>query len=331
MKVDDVIKELNENLDNNKTVLSASVYSPEIQINKYVKTITKVNGKFPQFHKIMTHVVQGFGEAKWTEMGEAEFKHKMLENFRQKVNYSFVPDEVLNTWLAILFTEGKTALEHPISKHILDELAAKIIDDLDLLSQTGEYDESKLNMFGYSLDGIATQVKKAVEHTKFPAFKIPLNAIDATNIIDEIKSFEKQLPKKTRKKVKRLFVSTNMAMEYADQYEQTYGTKVTYSDSDTMKSPLSKLEIVGLDDIPDDCIFAFVDGNLARLIDLLEKPKITDIQKLDYLVKIFLEFWLGYDFLMNHLAYVAVFDASKRGMGNAELNALYYPAEKLTV
>lgn len=331
MKVDDVIKEINEYVGKNTSVLSAAVYSDNIQLNAYAKTITKVKGKFPKFHKILTHVVQGFGKAEWTELGEAEFKHKMLENFRQKINFSFIPDEILNTWLAELYVENKKAEDHPISKHIIDELLEKVVDDLDLLSQTAEYDDNKLNTFGYSLDGISAQVKKAVAHTKYPAFKIPLNALSATNIIDEVKSFEKGLPKKTRRKVKYLFMSDTMALEYADQYEQTYGTKVTYVDGDKMKTPLSKLQIVGLENIPDDCMFAFVDGNLGRLIDLFDKPEITDVQKLNYEVKIFMEFWLGYDFLMNHLAYVAVFDGSKRGLGNEKLNELYYPGEKLTV
>lgn len=331
MTIEDVKKELNEYISNNDKVISAGVYSGEIQINKYAKTITAVKGKYPNFFKVLSHVVQGFGEAKWTELGKAEFKHKMLQNFRQKVNFPIIPDEILNTWLANLFTEGKTPQEHPISKEIIEDLIEKIIDDLDILSQTGKYDDSKLQEFGYSLDGVQTQVKKAITEPKYPAFKIPLQALSATNIVDQVKSFEKQLPKNTKKKIKYLFMSDQMKMEYADQYEQQYGTKVTFTDSDTIKTPLSKIEIVGLNNIDDDVMFAFVDGNLARLIDIFDKPEITSIQILDYILKLFLDFHLGYDFLMNHLLYVAVFDDSKRGLGNKELNELFYPGEKLVV
>jgi hypothetical protein len=68
---------------------------------------------------------------------------------------------------------------------------------------------------------------------------------------------------------------------------------------------------------------------MIRLIDVFDKPAITDIQILDYIVKIFMEFWLGYDFAINELVYVAVFDGSARGLGNAAKNALYYDSENL--
>ncbi len=331
MTIEDVKKELNEYISNNTAVVSAGVYAGEIQINQYAKTITAVQGKYPNFFKILSHVVQGFGEAKWTELGEAEFKHKMLQNFRQKINFPIIPDEVLNTWLANLYVEGKKADEHPISKEIIDDLLAKIVDDLDILSQTGSYDDTKLKEFGYSLNGVQTQVRKAITDTKHPAFKIPLQALSATNIVDQVKSFEKQLPKKTKKKIKYLFMSEQMRMEYADQYKQEYGTTVTFTEANTMKTPLSNIEIVGLDNVEDDVMFAFVDGNLARLIDVFDKPQITSLQIQDYVLKIFMDFHLGYDFLMNHLVYVAVFDDSKRGLGNEELNKLFYPGENLVV
>lgn len=329
MKIEDVKKELSEYIKCNTNIVSAGVYSKEITLNPHCKTITAVKGKFPSFHKILGHIVQGF-KAEWKVLGEVEFKHKLLQNFRQKVNHSFVPDDILPTWLAELFVEGKTKEAHPISKHIMEEVVEKVIDDLEDLSQSGVYDENKATgQFGFSLDGIATQVKKAVDDRVHPAFKIPLNAIVPSNILDEVKSFEKQMPKKTRKKVKKIFMSSSMALEYADQYEQYYGIKPTYMANDTFKTPLIKLEIVGLDSIPDDCFFAPVEGVMARLIDVFDKPQITDIQIKDYEVKIFMDWFLGYDFLINELVYVAVFDGSDRGLGDAKLNKLYYDSEKL--
>jgi len=331
INVQDVAKEVNEYVKGNTEVVSAGVYSPEITLNKHCKTITAVKGKFPSFHKILGHVVQGF-KAEWQALGEAEFKHKMLQNYRMKVNFQVVPDEILHTWLAELYTEGKSKEDHPISKHIMDELMEKVVDDLEDLSQTGVYNASEAvdGTFGGSLDGIENQVTKALADTVHPAFKIPLNAITPANIIDEVKSFEKQLPKKTRKKVKKIFMSHTQMLEYADQYEQTYGTKVTYVDDDTIKSPLTKKLIVGLD-VSDSIMFAPVDGIMARLIDVFDKPQVNDVQVQDYVLKIFMDWFLGYDFLINELLYVAVFDGSKRGFDNAVLNDLYYSSENLQV
>lgn len=331
ISVQDVAKETGEYVSANKDIIGAAVYSLDIAINKYCKTITAVKGKYPQFHSIMSRVVQGF-KAEWQALGEVQFKHKMLQNFHQKVNYPVVPSEVLNSWLAELYTEGKKPDEHPISQYIMEHLMAKVIDDIDDLSQTAEFDALNFDgEYGNSIDGIPAQVEKALANVTHPAFKIPLTAITPSNILDEVKKFEKGLPKKTRKKVKRMFMSTNLLMTYSDQYEQEYGTKVTYKDDDTIKTPLSKIEIVGLDNIPDTLIFATVEDNMVRLIDVFDKPAVTDIQVQDYTMKIFMEFHLGYDFLINQLLYVAVFDGSDRGLGIEAQNALYYDSENLVV
>lgn len=331
ISVQDVQKELNEYVKNNTEVIASGVYAAEVTLNKYCKTISAVKGKFPQYHSILTRVVQGF-KAEWQELGEAQFKHKMLKAFHHKVNYPVIPSEILNSWLGDLYATGKTAAEHPISKYIMDELLLKTTDDLEDLSQTGVRDDANADgEFGKSLDGIATQVEKALANTTHPAFKIPLNAITEANILDEVKSYEKQLPKKIRRKVKYLFMSDSLAMTFADQYEKEYGTNVNYTADGNMKTPLTKMEIVGLPNIPDDIIFSTIDGNMVRLIDGFDKPAVTETQVQDYKLKVFMEFFLGYDFLINQLVYVAVFDDSERGLGNAGQNALYYDSEDLAV
>jgi hypothetical protein len=327
--IEDVKKELGQYVSNNKEIVSAGVYSTEITLNKYCKTITAVKGGYPAFHKIMGHVVQGF-KAEWQKLGEASFKHKILQNFRQKVNFEIVPDDVLHTWLAELYIEGKTPEEHPISKHIIDDLMGKVIDDIEDLSQSGEYDAlNSSGTYGNSIDGIEQQRQNALADIKHPAFRIPLNAITPANILDEFKSFEKQLPKKMRKKVKYLFVSDSIALEYADQYELLYGKNVNYTEDGTIKTPRLKFEIVGLPNVPDDFFVATVVDNLARLIDIFDKPGVTSIQIQDYVLKIFMDWHLGYDFIINELTYIGVFDGSDRGLQNADFNELYYSSENL--
>ncbi len=331
MTIEDVQKELNEYISNNKEIVPAGVYSQEITLNKYCKTITSVKGKYPSFHKILGHVVQGF-KPQWQKLGEAEFKHKMLQNFRQKVNFEIIPDEVLNTWLAELYIEGKKAEEHPISKHIMDDLMGKVVDDLEDLSQDAVYNSATAaGSYGSSMNGIEQQRLAALASTEHPAFRIPLNAITDANILAEFKKFEKGIPSKMRKKIKRIFVSDNIALRYADAYELTYGTNVTYTDDNAFKTPRFKFEIVGLPGVPDTFFLATVEGNIGRLIDVFDKPAVTDIQKQDYVLKIFMDWHLGYDFLINEIVYIAVFDGSDRGLGNEDLNALYYDSENLVV
>lgn len=328
MQIEDVKKELNEYVGKNPDIVAQAFYKGEVALNPHCKTITAVKGKFPSYYSIIGHVLQAFSP-EWNSLGEASFKHKMMQNFHLKVNFELIPAEILNTWLADLYTEGKSAEQHPISKHIMEDLLGRVVDDIDVLSQTG--DTTSSDVFLKSMNGISKNIAIGLADPKHPIYKIPLTAITTVNILDQIKKFEKSLPKNTRKKVKKIYMSTNLSMEFQDQYEQTYGTKVTYTDGDAFRTPLTKLDIVPLDNIAVNILFATVEGNLGRMIDVFDKPQVTDIQKQDYKLKIFMEGHLGYDFLVNELAYVAVFDGSPKGLNNANLNKLLYPGENLTV
>jgi len=331
IKVQDVAKELNEWVANNKEVISAGVYADTVTINPYCRTITAVKGKFPQFNAIISRVVQGF-KAQWQVLGETQFKSKKLENFHQKVNFPIIPSEILNTWLADLYNEKKTAAEMPISKWIIEDLLKKVVDDIEDLSQTGVYNSATAaGAYGASLNGIPQIITNGLANATHPMFKIPLDVVTSSNILDQVRVYEKGIPKKTRKKVKRVFVSDSFLLTYIEAYEAEYGRNVNYLQNDTIKTPLLKLEMVALPFIPDDLIFSTVDDNLVRLIDLFDMPEVTDVQTLDYTIKIFMEFWLGYEFLINELVYVAVYNDAPRGLGNAALNALYYDSEDLVI
>jgi hypothetical protein len=80
----------------------------------------------------------------------------------------------------------------------------------------------------------------------------------------------------------------------------------------------------------DAVIESTLEGNLVRMIDVIENPgTITDVQKLDYKIKVFGEFTLGYDYAVNELVILNSPTILERGLRNAELNSLYYPEETI--
>ena len=319
-------------VNKNTSVLKAAVYSDEVELDKHCKLITKVNGEYPQMHAILDRVVQGF-DPTWQALGKAEFVAKVLKNYRQKVNFEIIPNDVYGSWISHLYVEGLKPKDMPITKFIMEGLMEKVVDDVDDLSQIGVRDDANASgEFGKSIDGIGTVVTKAIADATYPAFKIPLNTISAVNVLDEINKFEKGLPRKTRKKVKKIYVSENVLEMYQEAMLEKYGTTITFKDDKMSKTVLKKKDLVSLSFLPDNIIFATTDSNMVKLIDVVDNPpKVTDVQVLDYKVKIFMEFSLGYDFVMNHLLYVAVFDGSLKGFDNATLNNRYYPMENLPV
>lgn len=298
-------------------------------LDKYCKKVTKVKGSFHALHTIMTHVVQGF-KAEWKHLGSLSIENAELINFHQKVNFGFIPAEVLGSFVADWYEEDKKPTDKEIAKRIVDWLFTQVQDDVDNLSINGIYDkDSAHGAFGYSLNGLDQISKSLLTNTKNPGFKIPLNALTNDNIIDELLRFERGLPSGLKKKIKKIHMSDNNLERYSVAYFDRYGHYPTFKDTDKVKSPLKKRELVGHDGLSDDIVVATVEGNLLNLIDVVDNPpKITDVQIQDYMVKIFMEFWKGYAWLINQAVCIADFSGDVRGLGDVEQMKKYYPREQ---
>ncbi|MGB0867957.1 MAG: hypothetical protein ACPGSD_00045 [Flavobacteriales bacterium] len=303
-------------------------------LSKYARVIGKVKGKFPQFHSLVSRVVQGFGAAKWTPMGQAQFQAKILRNYRQKVNFEVKPEEIHGTYLAEMLEEGKKQADQPISKYIIEQLLLpQVAEDTAELTIDGEYDPAKLGQFGFSLLGMNSIITQGKTDVKNPFFKIPVPVPTAVNILDVVLKFEKNLPRKMRRKgkCKYIFMSDTMADNYSLAYAEEYGEN-NLVQKNVLKTVLGKREIVGIPWLNDDIIFTTPvgkNGNLGELKDLDNPGRISKIEEIDYIVKIFMDFYLGFDFLINEM--VAVADSGiVRGLGNTAKMEAYYPGESET-
>ena len=327
IQIDDVVKELNTYLKHNPELISASVNRAEITLDKHTKPLTKVKGKYPQAHTLLENVVQGFSP-EWTELGKMQIKHKILKDYHQKVNFPIIPSEILGSYFAELYAEDKNMRDMPISKYIIDnELLPKVLDNMDTLSVKGEYDPARLDEFGYSMNGIEVilaNMLAADAATSHTPFKIPLNALTDSNSVDVMTQWERLLPSKFKKKgvIKKVFMSENNVERYILDYEDKFGENKFQGD--VLKTRLGKREIVAVPGMDDDHIFGTTENNFRRLIDVFDKPAITDIQKQDYKVKIFMEFWKGYDFLIDEMVFISNFSDVTYGLGDTEKNQLYF-------
>jgi hypothetical protein len=322
--INDVVKELNTFLAHNPKILSASLNADKITLDQHTKPLTKIKGKFPSTHSLLTDVVQGFSD-EWTELGKLQIEHKILTDYHQKVNFPFKPSEVLHSYYAEMYDENKKKEDMPISKYVFDkELMPKVKDNLETLSIDGVYDAARLDEFGFSMNGILEILRAMTDRAnapKHPAFEIPMNAVTDANIIDEVTQFERKIPTKLKKKIKKIFMFENNAERYQIAYEDQFGQNKFQNDK--MKTRLGKREIVVLPG-DSDLIFGTTENNFRRLLDVIDEPKVTDIQKQDYKIKIFMEWWKGYDFLINQMVVVSNFTDVRHGLGSTEANQKYF-------
>lgn len=327
MNIDQILEEVKRFKDQNPAVLNAAIMSKEILLNKYARLIPRVRGEFASVNSVMGHVVQQFS-ATWTEMGDAQFRGKQLKNYHQKVNFSFTPAEILGSWIEQKYDEGVELKDKQISKHLMTMLTAKIISDVNILSIKGKYDATKPTIFGFSMDGLNEIHTKLLANTVNPCFKIPTDTPDQSNILDVMLAFERGLPEQFRDLVKEIKVSSTNAENHNLLYEDTFGKNTDYEGKKGNFTRLGKRPIVGIPGMKNTVIEATVEGNLVRMVDLVENPAtITDVQKQDYKIKVFGEFTLGYDYAVNEIVMLNDIVGEVRGLGDDALNALYYPEE----
>jgi hypothetical protein len=207
-------------------------------------------------------------------------------------------------------------------------LQAKVISDVNLLSVTGVYDAAQPTVFGKSMDGLNEIHRKLLLNTANPCFVIPTDAIDANNILDVVLDFERSIPKQYKSLINNVKMSDTNAENYSLKYEDLYGKNTNFTDAKGLITRLGKRTIVSIPNMSDAVIEATLEGNLVRMIDVIENPgTITDVQKLDYKIKVFGEFTLGYDYAVNELVVLNSPTILVRGLRDAALNALYYPEE----
>jgi hypothetical protein len=324
-----VAAELQRLVVQNKVVNKADfARATSTTIDKYCRKVTKIKGTYQILQSVMTHVVQGF-KAEWQELGELSVVDKELKNYHQKVNFGFVPADVLSTALADWYEEDVEPTNKMIAKYIAEWILTQVQDDMELLSMIAVYNQATAaGGFGYSLNGWNKIVALAIANAVRPVYKIPLDVFTDQNIYDGVQSFERQLPKILKGKIKQVFVSENNLVRFGIAYSDKFNNSPNFSEGNKTKTPLGKRELVGLPNLGDDVIFGTIDGNMLNLIDVIDNPpKFTDVQIADYKVKMFMEFWKGYDFLINEAVCVGDFSGDVLGLGNAGLMAKYYPHE----
>lgn len=311
----------------NPTILNAAVMSNEVLLNKYAKLIPKIRGEFASVNSVMGHVVQVF-QPTWTETADVQFRGKQLKNYHQKVNFAFTPAEVLGSWIQQKYDEGVDLKDKSISKHVMTMLSKQIISDVNVLSVKGVFNAATPTVFGASMDGLNKIHTLLLANTDNPCFKIPTDAIDDTNILDVVMDFEKGIPEQYKDSIKEIKMSVTNAQNYKILYEDNFGKNTDYTGGKGTRTRLGERLIVPVPNMANGVITATVDGNFVRMVDVVENPAtITDVQKLDYKIKIFGEFTLGYDYAVNELVLINDPVGTVRGLGNTALNKLYYPEE----
>lgn len=278
---------------------------------------TKMSGEiWAASEASVTSVVQQFSN-KYTPLGAGKVTPIKIYNRHHKINISFVPSEILGTWVASMYDSGLSPKDMPITKFMIDLVLEKAAEDRELiLIGKGEYVElNQLNIntndpgqaTGGSMDGFMTILRKEYENANTKVNFINLGILSDTNVVDKFKDFIKGIKNSIFKgKPTNVFVSEDLYGMYKNRYQELFpATKNIDSNDDklnfTQKTLAQLPSMAGL-----TSFFTTTKENFIRLIDKNVGSSNVSLQEVDYEVKIFAEWWEAVGFAVAEMIWAYI-------------------------
>lgn len=264
-----------------------------------------------------TSVVMEFN-SKWTPAGKAKFTAIKIRNRRHKINFSIIPADVGNSWLLHLYNEKLTPDMMPITRYIVQNiLLPSILQDVELrMIGKGKYIETALGVAGRAedaMDGVETLLVAAAK-SKDKGINFYPNPVDLTkatdlDVVEYIDTFAQKITARYKSITMNIFLSADVYIKYKRGYKAKWGTgsgtEKTHFGADRVDFTNFSLQVL-------DCLygspilFCTPKSNFLLLQNLNNPQVITDVQKHDYEVRYYGEFWLGTGFAIGEMVFASV-------------------------
>ncbi|GAA0885835.1 hypothetical protein GCM10009120_44340 [Sphingobacterium siyangense subsp. cladoniae] len=301
------LSQRNQNLTITKQIFtgftSASEFRTVPATTEYQAIQAQVNSVSQQF------------SAKWTPSGAAKFTPLVIKNRRHKINYSIIPADVLDSYVFYLYDETLAPDQMPITKYIWQELIfPKLLEDIEKrMIFKGKYvANSTTTKPEDSMDGIEQILvtEKANAQSKINFYDKTINWATATDreVVDFINGFAEMVDDDLN--VSKIYASRQIKLRYQRAYDNLYKGQSGIVGGINKDASIDYVEmtIVALKGMAKSpIIFATSPGNMVKLRHKNEAPfVINDVQKVDYEVRLFGEYWLGVGFEIAELVYAYV-------------------------
>lgn len=295
--------------------------------SKYMTTVLAVT-EWRATEALITSVVQQFTPF-WTPLGKSKFRPLVIKNRRHKINVPILPAEVLDSYLFYLYDEGIAPDQMPITKYITDVLVKpRILQDLELrMVAKGKFIEKSWgdvntndpggkpedSMDGYETILVDSKALAGGENDTFiNYFTETINWATATDqqVLDFINAFVDWINPQYQSQMMPVFCSLDVYKRYKRAYKKIWGagsgTESTTFGADVIDYSMNVL--VPLDGMyKSPILFSTPKQNFIKLRHKNEAPNIiNDVQKDDYIVKLFGEFWMGVGFALGDAVFAYV-------------------------
>lgn len=295
---------------------------------KYFKTVPATT-EYRALQALINSVVQQF-TPKWTPAGNTKFTPLVIPNRRHKINFPIIPAQVLDSYLFHLYDESLSPEQMPITKYIWENLLyPKILEDIEFrMIGKGKYDPAQWNNITEgsqggtpeaSMDGVETilvneKAKGADSPINFFTLPASLAGFDyktatAEKMLEFVESFVDWISPQYRNKAMNIYCSHEFYKRYKRAYKAVWGKDAGISgDFGSDKIDFSVQTLVPLDCLyGSPILYSTPAENQVKLRHKNDVPMvINDVQKINYEVRIFGEFWLAVGFAIGEAVFAYV-------------------------
>lgn len=255
---------------------------------------------------------------KWTPAGKSKFTPITIKNRRHKINVPIVPAEVLDSYMMYLYDEGLSPDQMPITRYILQQLILPVAQqDIEIrMIAKGKYTEKPWGNVNAGdpglppedgMDGFETVIMngKAAAGTEddmginfFNNGDFNYLTASDDDILENTNEFVDWLNPQYARKNMPVFCSPEYYKRYKRAYKNKWGQNGTGGEnpnfgsdridfSNNVLTPLLSM-------YRSPILFSTPKENFIKLRNRNEVPSIiNDVQKHDYEVRHYGEFWLG--------------------------------------
>lgn len=276
---------------------------------------------------LITSVLQQFS-AVWTGSGKVQFRPLTIKNRHHKINFPIKPADVLESYAMYLYDEGLAPDQMPIVLYIWNQLIyPQLMQDLELRAifkgkyvEPADPDNPGVTPPEDTMDGLETLlVDGKANGTKFNYY-VPGNDFDpfaeATTdqmILNHVHGFVDWIAPLFRRKKMAIGCSDEFYKLYKRAYKKINGTGSDKADDPVYGSDrvdYSQQYLVPMEGMyGSPILFATTKENMKLLRYKNTVPNvIKDVQKQDYLVKLFGEFWMAPGFAFAEAVFASVPD-----------------------
>lgn len=275
---------------------------------------------------LITSVSQQFTN-KWTPSGKSKFRPLTIRNRRHKINLPIIPSEVLESYMMHLYDESLAPDQMPITRYIWQQLLfPQLMQDIELrMFFKGKYidvtnDQVNAGDPGKppedSMDGIETILVDSKDGSKniryFDGEGFDFTTASDDEILEFVADFVAWMAPLFRTMTMPIFCSFEFYRRYRTAYKNKWGAGSGTQDTEfgSGRIDFSRNTLVPLDGMYNSPIlWVTPSANRKKLRHKNDVPMvINDVQKPDYEVRLFGEYWLGTGFAYGEAVFAYVPD-----------------------